>query len=94
MSINTDCELDVDIVTTISKDLEPHVILFNDEEHTFDEVIEQLMKALGCNYYKAEIITIEVHNKGKAIVYSGSIEKCFIVSSILEEIQLKTEIIF
>lgn len=68
------------------------VILYNDEEHTFDEVINQLMKATGCSQSKAEKLTFQVHNEGKANVYEGSFEECFQVNSILKEIQLITEI--
>ncbi len=68
------------------------VILYNDEEHTFDEVIGQLMKATGCSQAKAEKLTFKVHNEGKANVYEGSFEECFQVNSILKEIQLITEI--
>jgi ATP-dependent Clp protease adaptor protein ClpS len=68
------------------------VILFNDEVHTFDEVIAQLIKATGCDRTKAEALAMEVHNLGKAIVFSGDMHRCVEVSSILEEIQLMTQI--
>lgn len=68
------------------------VILYNDEIHTFDEVIEQLMKALSCTVDHAEQLTMKVHNDGKAIVYEGSFEECFEVNGVLKEIQLITEI--
>ena len=68
------------------------VILFNDEWHTFDEVIDQLIKATRCSQDKAEEITWEVHNKGKACAYDGEIEECLKVSAVLEEIALHTQI--
>lgn len=68
------------------------VILFNDEVHTFDEVIGQLIKATRCAQAKAEALAWEVHTKGKAIVFSGEVARCMEVSSILEEIQLMTQI--
>ena len=68
------------------------VILFNDEVHTFDEVIAQLMKALRCTQSKAEGLAMEVHNVGKAAVFSGEILRCMEVSHILEEIKLMTQI--
>ncbi len=72
---------------------EPYkVVLFNDNYHTFEEVINQIMKATRCGRDKAEMHTWEVHNKGKSIVYDGDLEDCLRVSSILEEINLKTEI--
>jgi ATP-dependent Clp protease adapter protein ClpS len=68
------------------------VVLFNDEEHSFDEVIFQIIKAVRCTRATAEKHTWEVHNKGQSIVYSGSITECLRVSAVLEEIALKTEI--
>jgi len=68
------------------------VVLFNDEVHSFDEVIEQIIKAIRCHRQKAEEHTMEVHNLGRSIVYAGPIFQCLKVSSILEEIALKTEI--
>jgi ATP-dependent Clp protease adapter protein ClpS len=68
------------------------VILFNDDVHTFDEVIGQLIKATGCTQEKAESLAWEVHTTGRAVVYAGTLTKCVEVSSILEEIQLMTQI--
>jgi ATP-dependent Clp protease adaptor protein ClpS len=45
------------------------LILYDDDIHTFDEVINQLMKALGCSRAHAEELTYKVHNEGKAVVY-------------------------
>lgn len=67
-------------------------ILFNDEVHTFDEVINQIMKATGCDLPTAEIMTWEVHNTGKSCVYVGELVKCLQVTSILEEIELMTQV--
>lgn len=68
------------------------VILFNDDVHTFDEVIFQIIKAIQCTRSKAEKHTWEVHTKGRSIIYAGTLPACLKVSSILEEIDLKTEI--
>ena len=68
------------------------VILFNDEVHTFDEVIGQIIKATGCDEGRAESLAWEVHNTGKAVVFEGEMTKCVQVSSVLEEIDLMTQI--
>jgi ATP-dependent Clp protease adaptor protein ClpS len=68
------------------------VILFNDEIHSFDEVIEQIIKATGCDTTKAESLTWEVHKSGKAMVFEGQMDNCLKVSHILEEIALNTQI--
>jgi len=68
------------------------VILFNDEWHTFEEVISQIMKATNCSFVEARDKTFEVHVKGKAIVYNGEMKNCLAVSGVLEEILLHTQI--
>lgn len=68
------------------------VILYDDDIHTFDEVINQLIKALSCSQSHAEKLTRKVHNEGKAEVFEGSFEDCFEVNGVLKEIQLVTEI--
>ncbi|MCK5572326.1 MAG: ATP-dependent Clp protease adaptor ClpS [Bacteroidetes bacterium] len=68
------------------------VILFNDDVHTFEEVTSQLVKALRCPHVKAEALTWEVHNSGKAVVYAGELSRCMEVSGVLQEIELMTQI--
>jgi ATP-dependent Clp protease adapter protein ClpS len=68
------------------------VILFNDEIHTFDEVIGQIIKATGCDSGRAEAIAWEVHTRGKAVVFDGAMNRCLQVSGVLEEIGLHTTI--
>ncbi len=81
-------ELEEDVITQ-----EPaKVVLFNDDVHTFDEVIVQLIKAIRCTQSKAEALAWEVHNNGRAVVYGGELLKCMEVSRILEEIKLMTQI--
>jgi ATP-dependent Clp protease adapter protein ClpS len=74
-------------------DTEYRVFLFNDDHHTFEEVIIQLIKAINCSFEKARSFAFEVHVKGKAMVFSGNMQACLKVSSILEEIALHTQII-
>ncbi|HLB00108.1 MAG TPA: ATP-dependent Clp protease adaptor ClpS [Bacteroidota bacterium] len=68
------------------------VILYNDELHTFDDVIGQIIKATGCDLTRARALTWKVHNTGKAMVYEGEMRTCVRVSSVLEEIDLTTHI--
>jgi ATP-dependent Clp protease adaptor protein ClpS len=81
---------DLEEETTIQEPA--RVILFNDEFHTFEEVIAQLIKALRCSQDKAEALTWEVHTSGKAVVYTGELARAMEVSSILQEIELMTQI--
>jgi len=73
--------------------LASRVLLFNDDWHTFEEVIDQLIKATRCSIKEAQDKTIEVHSKGKAIVFSGQLSSCLKVSGVLEEIALHTQVI-
>jgi len=68
------------------------LILYNDEVHTFEEVIQQLIKALKCERGRAEELTLKVHSEGKAIVFEGEFEECLKRDYILREIELITEI--
>lgn len=79
--------------TETDKEVLSRVILFNDDWHTFDEVIGQLIKATKCSSQKASSLAFEVHTKGSTIVFSGKLSDCLRVSSILEEIALQTQIL-
>jgi ATP-dependent Clp protease adaptor protein ClpS len=68
------------------------VILFNDEIHTFEEVVRQLIKATGCAEERAWQHAWTVHTHGKDCVYEGSFDECFRVQGVLREIQLVTQI--
>ena len=68
------------------------VLLYNDDIHTFDEVIHQLVKATACSLKEAEAHAWTVHTKGKATVYQDEMESCLRVQSILREIELITEV--
>jgi ATP-dependent Clp protease adaptor protein ClpS len=50
------------------------VVLFNDEEHSFQYVIETLMKVFGYAAEKSYALTLQIHNVGKGIVWSGTLE--------------------
>ncbi len=69
------------------------VILYNDDIHSFDEVIIQLIKALRCSILEAQRFAFEAHVKGQSIIYNGELANCLQITSILEEIGLNTEII-
>ena len=68
------------------------VILFNDDVHSFDEVIGQLIKALRCSASHASALAREAHEIGRAVVFEGEMEECLRVDGVLKEIELITEI--
>lgn len=67
------------------------VILYNCDCHTFDDVIGILQKATGCSVEKAFAYALEVHTKGRSVVYSGSRDDCDKVASIIASIRLQVE---
>ena len=50
------------------------VILHNDDLHTFQYVIDLLMKLFAYPLEKAFVLTTQVHTQGKSIVWSGTLE--------------------
>ena len=67
------------------------VILYNCDCHTFDQVEEQLQKAIGCTLEKAEAFATEVDSTGRSVVFSGEEVECEKVANILREIRLQVE---
>jgi ATP-dependent Clp protease adaptor protein ClpS len=58
-----------------SKPQRPYaVIVHNDEDHTWQYVIEVLQRVCGHNIEKAFELTSQVHFKGKAVVWTGPLE--------------------
>ena len=47
-------------------------ILHNCDCHTFEQVVEQLQKAIGCSESKGWELAWQVHNTGKAVVKVGA----------------------
>jgi len=68
------------------------LILYNDSVHSFEDVTEQVMRATGFGFNKAEAITLEAHSKGRAVVLSGGLDICIKAQHVLEEIALRTSI--
>ncbi len=48
-----------------------HVIIENDADHSFEFVIEVLMKALGYNLERAFELTFQADRDGRAVVWTG-----------------------
>ena len=68
------------------------VILYNDDWHPMDQVVEQIVKACECGKLKAIKITLDAHRKGRAVCYKGGKGKCHKVAKILREIRLQCEV--
>lgn len=48
-----------------------HVILENDDDHSFEFVVQTLIKALGYAVEKCFQLSQEAHEKGRAVVWTG-----------------------
>ena len=57
------------------KNLENHLVLFNDDVNTFDFVIESLIDVCLHDREQAEQCSIIIHNNGKCSVKSGTVDK-------------------
>lgn len=68
------------------------VILFNDDVHSFDEVILQVQKATGCSLERAVQITFTAHTEGQAVAFGGPLERCEVAAAKLQEIRLRVTI--
>jgi ATP-dependent Clp protease adapter protein ClpS len=67
------------------------VIVYNDNWHSFPDVIVQLQKATGCTFRKAHDLSHAIDTHGRAVVYSGSQPDCEWVAGVLREIRLQVE---
>lgn len=87
---------EIDLVTDTTNLLgRPHVvILFNDDVHGFEEVVLHVQRSVKCDLSTAYSITMEAHQKGKAVAYSGNIEICELIDMRLSSppLSLRTEI--
>ena len=63
-------------------------ILHNCDCHTFEQVVAQLMKAIGCSQERGWELAWQVHNSGKAVVKVAAEAECVRVGNILAAIGL------
>jgi ATP-dependent Clp protease adaptor protein ClpS len=66
-----------------------HVIIVNDDFHSFEFVVNVLRKALGHSEERAYLLTYEAHSRGRAVVWTGAKE---VAELKLEQIQSFHEI--
>ena len=70
-------KLDTDIDSTTKDELSKlyHVIILNDDEHTFDYVIEMLQAVFTMPYATAFAHTVEADSTGSSIVLTTNLEE-------------------
>ncbi len=68
------------------------VVIFNNETNSFDEVIEVLIEATGCDVDEAKMEAWEAHHFGKAPVHFASKSVCQEAAEIIASAGVRTEV--
>ena len=55
------------------------VVLLDDNDHTYEYVIQMLCKILGANSQVAGQMAVEVDTTGRVVVFKGSRERCELI---------------
>jgi len=69
------------------------VVLFNCYCHTFDEVVEQVCKAISCSSEIASQLTQVAEMTGSVTVFQGGEQQCEKVASILGATGLQVDVV-
>jgi ATP-dependent Clp protease adapter protein ClpS len=68
------------------------VVVYNNDVNTWDQVVDILMRATGCDAEEAEIETWEIDNLGKSVVHYGAQEECERAASVIAQIGIRVEV--
>jgi len=72
---NSSAEIDTILEQFTKKEHKYNVVLLDDDDHTYDYVIEMLMHVFGHNIEESYIMACEVDFRGRVIVFTTSKEK-------------------
>lgn len=72
---------------------EKHLVLFNDNEHSYDYVRASLIRYCKHEFFQAEQCIVIANNVGKCTVKQGDIMDLITIQNNLEKLGLKTELI-
>lgn len=75
MSSSSTAAPEIDTISDERLEVLYHVILLNDEDHSYDYVIEMLMKIFGLTESKAYSHAVEVDTRGTTILITCELEK-------------------
>ena len=68
------------------------VIVFNNEKNTYDEVIEILLRATGCDIQEAYIETWEIDHLGQSVVHQADRPECDRAAKVIATIGIRVEV--
>jgi len=93
MIYNSDTELDAKEEVSVESKENKDLVLFNDDYHTFDFVIEALIKVCDHTTEQAEQSAYIVHFNGKCTVKNGSEKKLRPMKNALIDRDLRAKVI-
>lgn len=76
----TDVQAEIENLTSVKTQKQFKVVLFNDEDHSYDYVVELLTKVCKLTREQAFRCAVEVDMTGRTIVFYGDKDKCTEVS--------------
>ena len=86
----TDEDVETDLDDSLANPWQ--AVLYNCDCHTYAQVIQQLMLAIGCSQDQAYELAWAVDHHGRASVYFGEKTECERVVHILRDIGLRAEV--
>ena len=91
---STDVEIErlIEEIEQIAEEPAHNTILYNDDFHVFEDVVHMVGLATGKSFIDAYVITLEAHNNGRAICYSGEKKDCEKVAETLRGAGLIVEV--
>jgi ATP-dependent Clp protease adaptor protein ClpS len=83
-------EEDVDVLDAIDEIY--NIVVYNDDVNGFDWVIETFMEILDHSSQQAEQLAVQIDNKGRAVVKSGSLSVVSLLTEALLDRGLSAKI--
>lgn len=93
--IDTEVEIKhlIETIDQIEEKPSHNTILYNDDFHDFENVVHMVRLATGKSLQNSYVITLEAHNNGKAICFSGDMRGCRKVAKVLLNAGLIVEVV-
>ena len=80
------------IISDIEESGEYVVVIFNNDDNSYDEVIAVMIHATECDIHEATLETWEAHTFGSAKVHFGTSVECRHVARIISTIGVRTDV--